>query len=98
MSDDAAPAPKKKGGKMKLIIMLVGGLVLVGGGVAGGMFAAGMGLGGAHGGQKAHPKARRLVLRPGQSEDPTIAFKAVGSFQPDPHLYKASYYTMDQPF
>src|ERR1700742_4293736 len=98
MSDDAAPAPKKKGGKKKLIIMMVGGLVLVGGGVAGGMVAAGMGLGGAHAGPKVDPNAPKLVLRPGQSEDPTVAFKPVGSFQPDPRLYKASYYTMDQPF
>ncbi|MBA2932953.1 flagellar basal body-associated FliL family protein [Sphingomonas sp. CGMCC 1.13654] len=97
MSDDAAPKPKKKG-KMKLIIMVVGGLVLVGGGVAGGMVAAGMGLGGAHAGPKVDPNAPKLVLRPGQSEDPTVEFKAVGSFQPDPRLYKASYYTMDQPF
>jgi flagellar FliL protein len=97
MSDDAAPAPKKKG-KKKLIIMVVGGLVLVGGGVAGGMFAAGMGLGGAHAGPHVDPDAPKLVLRAGQSEDPTITFKPVGSFQPDPRLYKASYYTMDQPF
>ena len=67
MSDDAAPAPKKKG-KKKLIILVVGGLVLVGGGVAGGMFAAGMGLGGAHAGAHVDPDAPKLVLRAGQQD------------------------------
>jgi flagellar FliL protein len=97
MSDAAAPAPKKKG-KMKLIIIIVGALLLVGGGVAGGMFAAGMGLGGAKAKSHEDPDAPKLVLRAGQSADPTIAEKAVGSFQPDPRRYKASYYTMDQAF
>lgn len=98
MSNDATPAPKKKGGKKKLVIMLVGGLVLVGGGVAGGMVAAGMGLGGAHAGPHIDPDAPKLVLRDGQSDDPTTVGKEVGSFQPDPRRYKASYYTMEQPF
>lgn len=96
MSDDAAP--KKKGGKKKLIIIVAGALVLVGGGVAGGMVAAGMGLGGAHAREHIDPNAPKLVLREGQSADPTIEGKDVGSFQPDPHRYKASYYTMEQPF
>jgi flagellar FliL protein len=98
MSDDAKPAAPKKGGKKKLILMLVGGLVLVGGGVAGGMVAAGMGLGGAHAKETADPDAPKLVLRDHQSVDPTIEHKAVGSFVPDPRRYKASYYTMEQPF
>jgi flagellar protein FliL len=97
MSDDTTPAPKKKG-KKKLILIVVGGLVLVGGGVAGGMIAAGMGLGGAKAGEHIDPDAPKLVLRDGQSADPTVTSKAVGSFQPDPRRYKASYYTMDQPF
>jgi flagellar FliL protein len=98
MSDAAAAAPKKKGGMKKLILMAVGGLVLVGGGVAGGMFAAGMGLGGSHAKPAEDPDAPKLVLRDGQSADPTIAHKAVGSFAPDPRRYKASYYTMEQAF
>jgi flagellar FliL protein len=97
MSDDATPAPKKKG-KKKLILIVVGGLVLAGGGVAGGMVAAGMGLGGAHAGEPVDPYAPKLVLRDGQSADPTVVHKPVGSFVPDPRRYKASYYTMDQPF
>jgi flagellar FliL protein len=99
MSDDAAPAaPKKKGGMKKMIVMAVGGLVLVGGGVAGGMFAAGMGLGGTHAKEAEDPDAPKLVLREGQSADPTIQHKSVGSFVPDPRRYKASYYTMEQAF
>jgi flagellar FliL protein len=98
MSDDAAPAPKKKGGMKKMIVMAVGGLVLIGGGVAGGMFAAGMGLGGSHAKEVEDPDAPKLVLRDGQSVDPTIAHKPVGSFVPDPRRYKPSYYTMEQAF
>ena len=97
MSDDTTAAPKKKG-KKKLILMVVGGLVLVGGGVGGGMVAAGMGLGGAKAGEKTDPYAPKLVLRDGESADPTVAHKTVGSFVPDPRRYKASYYTMEQPF
>jgi flagellar protein FliL len=98
MSDDAAaPAPKKKG-KKKLIIMIVGGLLLVGGGVAGGMFAAGIGIGGAHASVKVDPDKPRLVLRSGQSADPVEEGKAVGTFVPDPRRYKPSYYTMEQNF
>lgn len=97
MSDAAATAPGK-GGKKKLILIVVGGLVLVGGGVAGGVVAAGMGLGGAHARERADPDQPKLVLRDGQSADPTIGEKAVGSFTPDPRRYKASYYTMEQPF
>jgi flagellar FliL protein len=98
MSDAAAPVPKKKG-KKKLILMVVGGLVLVGGGVAGGMAAAGMGLGGAHAkGAAADPNAPKLVTRDGQKAVPGDEYKPVGSFRADPRHYKASYYTMDQPF
>jgi flagellar protein FliL len=91
--------PKKKGGKKKLILMVVGGLVLAGGGVAGGMFAAGMGIGGAHANEPHRdPEAPELTVREGQKAVPADEFKPVGSFRPDPKVYKASYYTMDQPF
>lgn len=98
MSDEAPAAASKKGGKKKLIILVVGGLVLAGGGVAGGMFAAGLGLGGAHAKEVEDPATPKLVLREGQSEDPTVAHKPIGSFAPDPRRYKASYYTMEQAF
>lgn len=98
MSDEAPAGASKKGGKKKLILLVVGGLVLVGGGVAGGMFAAGLGLGGAHAGPVEDPNSPKLVLREGQSADPTVDHKPVGSFAPDPRRYKASYYTMEQAF
>ena len=49
MSDkeQAEGAPKKKGKLGKIIVMAVGGLVLVGGGVGAGLYAAGSGLVGA---------------------------------------------------
>ena len=96
--DDAAQ-PKKKGGKKKLILLVVGGLVLAGGGVAGGMVAAGMGMGGAHASEpERDPDAPELEVREGQHAHPADEFKPVGSFAPDPKVYKPSYYTMDQPF
>lgn len=98
MSDEAPAEAPKKGGKKKLVILVVGGLVLVGGGVAGGMFAAGLGLGGAHAKEAEDPDTPKLVLREGQSADPTVAHKPMGSFAPDPRRYKASYYTMEQAF
>lgn len=93
---DAAP---KKGGKKKLIVMIVGGLVLAGGGVAGGMMAAGMGFGGAHAsGPQADPHAPKLVVRDGREANPNDAFRPIGSFAPDPKLYKPSYYPLEQNF
>lgn len=64
MSDDkdiAAPA-KKKGGKGKLLIFGVAGLLLIGGGVGAGFYASGMVGGGA---EKVHedPRRPKLVLR-----------------------------------
>jgi flagellar FliL protein len=95
----AAPEPKKKGGKKKLILMVVGGLMLAGGGVAGGMFAAGMGFGGAHAkGPQVDPEAPKLIVREHESANPADAFRPVGSFQPDPKRYKPNYYTMEQNF
>jgi flagellar FliL protein len=98
MSDAPAEAAPKKKGKKKLIMLVAGGLVLVGGGIAGGMFAAGIGIGGVHAGVKEDPDKPKLVLREGQSADPVAAAKVVGSFNPDPRRYKPSYYTMEQNF
>jgi flagellar FliL protein len=78
--------------------MTVGGLVLIGGGVAGGMFAAGMGLGGAHAAEKVDPEKPTLVAREGEKPLPGDDAKDIGSFRPNPKIYKASYYTMDQAF
>lgn len=57
MSDKTAEAPAKKKGKGKLIIMAVLGLVVVGGGVGGGLWATGMlGGSGAHAAEGHGPK------------------------------------------
>lgn len=68
MSDAAAPAPKKKGKLGKMLVMGVGVLVLVGGGVGAGLYAAGAGLVGDHG-PKEDPNKPKLVLKEGEHAD-----------------------------
>jgi flagellar protein FliL len=95
MSDKEAAAapPKKKGGMKKMLMIGIGALVLLGGGVAAGMYASGAGLGG-HKGPVEDPNAPKLVLREGQ-EGPTHVPPG-GSV--DPSRYKATYYPIEQPF
>lgn len=98
---DAAPetAPKKKGKMKKLLIMGVAVGGLVGGGVAGGIYAAGSGMvGGAHAEEK-DPHRPKLVLREGRDgpEDGHPG-KDGEDHSPDPHIYKASYYPLEQSF
>ncbi|USI73718.1 flagellar basal body-associated FliL family protein [Sphingomonas morindae] len=99
---DKAAAPDagaKKGGKKKLILTIVGALVLAGGGAAGGMFAAGMGGGGAHAKEpEVDPEAPKLVAREGQKAHPADQYKEIGSFAPDPKVYKPTYLTIEQNF
>ena len=94
---DGAAAPKK-GGKKKLILIVVGALLVGGGGVAGGMFAAGLGGGAAHAGEHVDPEAPKLVVREHEEARAADEAKPVGSFAPDPKVYKPSYYTMEQNF
>ncbi len=62
--DDAAPAPKK-GGKKKLLIGVVGLLVLVGGGVGAGVYAAQSGMiGGGHAAEAEHEDPNKPKLVP----------------------------------
>ncbi|MGD9811276.1 MAG: flagellar basal body-associated protein FliL [Sphingobium sp.] len=76
MSEEAEPAPRKKGGKGKMIIIALVALVMSGAGVAGGLYASG-----AFGGHdeivvKEDPNKPRLVLK---GEDPlAIAEEAIG--------------------
>ena len=93
MSDDAASAGKKSGGKMKkLILFVLLPLLMIGGGVGAGVFAAGK-LGG-HSGPKLDPNRPKLVLKEGE-EGPTDL--APGQ-QANPAIYKSTYVPMEQAF
>ncbi|UAK26029.1 flagellar basal body-associated FliL family protein [Sphingomonas nostoxanthinifaciens] len=101
MSDDkkADSAPKKKGGLIKKLVMFaVLPLVLIGGGIGAGVFAAGKGLVGGGDKAKTHrhvdPNAPKLVLKEG--EDAPIDLPE--TVKVDPEVYKSSYYTVEQPF
>lgn len=100
MSDDTKPQPPKKKGKLKTIIMIgLGSLLLVGGGIGAGLYAAGAGLaGGAHA-EPEDPNQPKLVERSDAHES------SHGGKQPrqieeaiDPSKYKASYYDLAQNF
>lgn len=94
MSDDAAGAAKKKGGKMKKIIFFVVlPLVLIGGGIGAGVFAAGK-FGSHASGPKLDPNRPKLVLKEGETGPVDLA----PGQQPDPSIYKSTYVPMDQPF
>lgn len=106
MSDDTKPAPKKKG-KLKTILMVtVGALVLLGGGIGAGLYAAGAGMaGGAHK-EPEDPNKPKLVAKEGVSESDShgasghAADKNAKSADEaiDPGKYKATYYDLTQNF
>lgn len=107
MSKDAAPAAPKKKGKMKAILFgLIGAIVLVGGGVGAGLYAAGAGLVGAHNaGPKEDPNMPKLVPkaegRESKSADggkATLPMGIENDKSPDPTKYKATYYSFETPF
>ncbi|MEO5867314.1 MAG: flagellar basal body-associated FliL family protein [Sphingomonas sp.] len=100
--ESAAPAKKKKGKKLKLLLGL---LVLVGGGTAGGLYAAGMGPF-AHGGSVASLVATGPRLVP-KSEQKRAGLgdgdKAGSAAQHTPtgaggEKYASNYYAMDKEF
>lgn len=71
---DGEKQPKKKGGKIKILIFALGGLVLVGGGVAGGLYAMQSGLiGGAKGAHEIVYERARLVPK---SEEKRVSASA----------------------
>jgi len=93
MSDETPAATKKRGGKMKkLIIFVILPLLLIGGGVGAGMVMAGK-LGG-HERPKEDPNRPKLVLKEGASGPTDVP----NGKQPNPALYKSTYYPVEQPF
>lgn len=112
MSDDKdiGAAPKKKGGKGKLLIFGLAGLLLVGGGVGAGFYASGM-VGGGEEKVKEDPHRPKLVLRSEEKEEAsaegegggekgpprrtgTVAVKS-DSVKVDPHKYAIAYFPLD---
>lgn len=97
MSEAAKP---RKSGRGKKIVMLAGGaLLLIGGGVGAGFFAAGAGLGGAKAHEVEDPDAPKLVLKEGEHGPIRPSRGHDDSEAPeDPGIYQASYYNMEQSF
>ncbi|MDB5688234.1 MAG: flagellar basal body-associated protein FliL [Sphingomonas bacterium] len=95
MSDDTEGKPaKKKGGKIKMILLAVAGVAVLGGGGV----AAGMYVGGGHGPAKEveDPNRPKLVPREGaEAHGDVPAGKAKGI---DPRRYQASFYPIEQSF
>lgn len=107
MSDtkaDKAPEAKKKGGKMKWLMIGLGGLILAGGGVGGGLYATGMigGAGGEHGEKKGD--GPRLVPKSEQKhagEGGEGGGEGGGEKTPEGEggdAYASSYYTLEKEF
>jgi flagellar protein FliL len=100
----AEPAPKKKGGAMKMIIFAVLGLVLVGGGVAGGLYSAG-GLGKhavADNQPKLVPKSEQEKPKEDASKsDSQVTGSGTGMATPEGaggDRYASTYYSFDKDF
>jgi len=102
MSDKTEDTPKKKGKMGKLIVIGVGAIVLIGGGIGGGLYAANSGLvgGGGHAkedtGPKLVPKSEQKHAPSGEGhgEGPGIA-PATG---PGGDKYASNYYAMEKDF
>lgn len=90
MSDakESADAPKKKGGKMKWIVIGLGALLLAGGGVGGGLYATGM-IGGGNDAEAA--KGPRLMPKSEQ-------VRAAGAEKGEGDQYASSYYPLEKEF
>jgi flagellar protein FliL len=100
---EAEPKAKKKGGLMKLLLIGLGAILLVGGGVGAGLYAAGAGLAGGPGAPAEDPHKPKLVLKEGVEDEgshpaPTAKHAAAEEPSPDPTRYQASYYPIEQSF
>ena len=99
MSDDTAeaPAPKKKGGKLKKMILFVGlPLVLIGAGVGGGLYAAG---GTKKEGAHEDPNRPKLMLKSeGGEHGSGKAYEGPEPKHPDPAKFQSTYFPIEQTF
>jgi len=94
-------APKKKSGKKKFLLMTFLMLGVGGGGVGAGLYAAGMlpAQMGVSTKPYVDPNLPQLVLREGTSQAEAAKYhSAQGDKTPDPRLFKASYYPLEQNF
>ena len=95
--------PRKKGGMMKIMVMLVGLLVLVGGGVGAGLYASNAGLlGGGHAGAEAAgpklvPKSEQKRAAAGEGEGHASGGHAAPAGSGG-DKYASNYYAMDKEF
>jgi flagellar FliL protein len=101
MSDKIEETPKKKGKMGKLLIVGAGVIVLLGGGIGGGLYAANSGLlGGGHAKEDAGPKLvpkseqKHASGGEGHGEEPSVA-PATG---PGGDKYASNYYPMEKDF
>ncbi len=101
VSEEKKPAPAPRKGKLKIILMGgLGALLLVGGGVGAGLYAAGAGLAGGHKAEPEDPNQPRLVPREGADQIAHAGGKKPRAIEEalDPGRYKASYYDLAQNF
>jgi flagellar FliL protein len=98
MSDakaEATPAKKKGGLVKKLVMFVLLPVLLLGGGLGAGLYAASKGMIG--GGKQAvyeDPNRPKLVVKEGEAGPTDLPL----TVHPDPKIYKSTYYPMEQPF
>jgi len=102
MSDEAAAPAKKKGGMKKMIMIAVGALVLIGGGIGAGLYAAGSGLVGGHAVEVEDPNKPKLVPKKAEGGEEGKAYTPKGTGDGtekfDRTKYQASYYPITDTF
>lgn len=103
MNDKTEDAPKKKGKMGKLIVIGVGAIVLIGGGIGGGLYAANSGLigGGGHAeedtGPKLVPKSEQKHASGGEGHEGGGESVAPAK-GPGGDKYASNYYAMEKDF